>query len=174
MSSELKGKAKTLRVGVVPWKTWKNSPAYKQLSPEKKVRSLEITLGRTEKRLEDAEQQIQMQKNDFIDHISKLNDKFREIEGRLNQARQLIKEFPSWDSRYTNNKPDLKLFNAKQIDDWLKHLKRLLGVLGEKTPLPMQRPLLKNEDPYNKMSSTEQVQHDEQNMEVQPKTEGSE
>jgi len=49
--SGLKQKAKTLKVGVVPWQLWIKSPAYLRLSPEKKIASLLHIIKRKEEEI---------------------------------------------------------------------------------------------------------------------------
>ena len=55
----LKEKAKTLKVGVVPWQLWIKSPAYLKLSPEKKIASLLHIIKRKEKEIENLKAELE-------------------------------------------------------------------------------------------------------------------
>ena len=50
--SGLEQKAKTLKVGVVPWHLWIKSPAYLRLTPKKKIASLLHIIKRKEDEIE--------------------------------------------------------------------------------------------------------------------------
>ena len=87
--SGLKQKAKTLKVGVVPWQLWIKSPAYLRLTPEKKIKSL-LTI------IERKEEEIAKLKDEFV-IVKAQRDGFDsmhgELEERLGQIREHTKNF---------------------------------------------------------------------------------
>ena len=81
--SGLKQKAKTLKVGVVPWQLWIKSPAYLKLTPEKKIKSLLTIIERKENEI-----------TKLKDLLENYNDQAlayeKSVEERLGQILELI------------------------------------------------------------------------------------
>lgn len=81
----------------------------KRLSKEKWVRLADVQqqIQKQDEIIQQQEEELDEQKTDFIDHISKLNDKFRVLEGRLKECE---KEF----ARQLERLSDLKAKDSKE------------------------------------------------------------
>ena len=83
---DLKEKAKTLKVGVVPWQLWIKSPAYLRLTPEKKIKSLLVIVKRKEEEIEELKESIL----DFQGKIAIVRTKLGNREKRLGQIQDVV------------------------------------------------------------------------------------
>ena len=115
---DLKEKAKTLKVGLVPWHLWIKSPAYLKLTPEKKIASLLTIIERKENEITKLKDLLENYNDQALAYEKSAEDRFGQIQ-------EHIKNFPT-------------LEEGKITDVWkLKSWKdRLVGLLGQKEEKP--------------------------------------
>jgi len=152
---DLKEKAKTLKVGLVPWHLWIKSPAYLKLTPEKKIASLLTIIERKEGEIaklkelsvaclccdwhyesRDPYKVFKATIEHFLTHKKAWNNEQRKInkklEERLGQIQEHTKNFPDWQEPYYESR----------LEQWVKVLVGLLGQNLEK-PEPKKEETLK-------------------------------
>ena len=113
----LEKKAKTLKVGVVPWQLWIKSPAYLKLSPEKKIKSLLTIIKRKE-------EEIAKLKEAFCSLTNILNDvatNYTNLKNRVGQIREWYEKRPR----------EINVDDLNPFWDWLKSGKKLVELLGQ-------------------------------------------
>ena len=132
-------KAKTLKVGVVPWQLWIKSPAYLKLTPEKKIASLLHIIKRKEeeivklkelfKKKEKAREEAVDVANEIILKNTKLEEKLEQIQEHTKKMARRLRQALEWNE---NEQP----FEVRDPDEVIDILDELVGLLGQKEEKP--------------------------------------
>ena len=116
--SGLEQKAKTLKVGVVPWQLWIKSPAYLKLTPEKKIKSLLTIIERLIAEIAKLKELLKNYNDQALAYE-------KSVEDRFGQIREHTKNFPTLEEG--------KITEVWKLKSWKD---RLVGLLGQKEEKP--------------------------------------
>jgi len=124
--SDLKQKAKTLKVGVVPWQLWIKSPAYLKLTPEKKIKSLLTIIERLIAEIAKLKELLKNYNDQALAYE-------KSVEERLGHIQEWLKKQPK---RFiicpaSKTHPDQWRYPTQALDEWLKEGEKLVGLLEE-------------------------------------------